>query len=59
MKESRGVPMTIAYIIFISIIVISFITGTITTIIENKTNKTRMIFKKGIIIDEDVLWKKL
>lgn len=47
--------MTIAYIIFISIIVISFITGTITTIIENKTNKTRMIFKKGIIIDEDVL----
>lgn len=47
--------MYTVYIIFATIIVLSFITGNIVTIVEHKSKRKNTLFEKGIIVDKEIL----
>ena len=48
--------MYTVYVIFVVVLVLSFITGTFVLISEHKNKKKRLILDKGKIIDEEILW---
>ena len=48
--------MYTVYVIFVVILVLSFITGAFVLISEQKKKKKRLILDKGKIIDEEILW---
>lgn len=47
--------MYTVYVIFIVVLVLSFLTGIIVLISERKNKKKRLILDKGRLIDEEVL----
>lgn len=47
--------MYTVYVIFVVILVLSFITGAFVLISEQKKKKKRLILDKGKIIDEEIL----
>ena len=48
--------MYTVYVIFVVVLVLSFITGTFVLISEQKKKKKRLVLEKGKIIDEEILW---
>lgn len=47
--------MYTVYVIFFSVLFLSFITGNIISLTERKFKKKKLVLEKGIIIDEEVL----
>lgn len=47
--------MYTVYILFIVILVLSFLTGSIVLLAEHKFKKKKLVLEKGILIDEEVL----
>jgi len=53
--KNRGEFMYTVYMIFISVLILSFITGNIVLFAEHKLKGKKLVLQKGTIIDEEIL----